>query len=134
MAGYCARHKMIKTDKEFNDCKNSDVLCEYLDIISGHPPEILDDNISHKPMLETPPPPQYPSTFRQIRNAAGATVNHVVDGMATVDDTEYNRRMDICKSCPLFIASEQRCSKCGCYLEVKARWRSSNCPDNPPRW
>ena len=27
-----------------------------------------------------------------------------------------------------------RCGKCGCLIEHKARWKTTNCPDSPSRW
>ena len=28
----------------------------------------------------------------------------------------------------------QSCGLCGCHMPVKARWRTTQCADNPPKW
>lgn len=40
------------------------------------------------------------------------------------------KRMDLCSTCEFFIVQESRCSKCGCYMNVKARMSVSTCPLN----
>ncbi len=43
-----------------------------------------------------------------------------------VDETEYERRLLICRSCEFL--SEATCLACGCYAEFRAFGRRSRCP------
>lgn len=54
-------------------------------------------------------------------------------GEKSISYEQYQARLDICKGCPE-ITAEKRCTLCGCFMEVKARFRTRNCPANPPRW
>lgn len=113
-AGYCSRHDVYKSNIAYSGCKNNrDVFLQF---------EMMHGKIKK------------PSLIQQAQNLGEATLEHVADGLVNVDDDEYDRRMSICHSCPLFIASAKRCMLCGCYLETKGKWRSGHCPDNPPRW
>lgn len=78
------------------------------------------------------PEPEYPSLGRRALNLAGAVASHVASGLAVVDDGEKVRRIGICRSCPSYAAAEGRCLECGCYMEIKARWESGDCPSG--RW
>lgn len=49
---------------------------------------------------------------------------------ARVDDTEYERRLALCKECDLLIAGT--CNACGCYVELRAAAKISHCPKK--RW
>lgn len=79
-------------------------------------------------------PVKYPNILRQAAGFIGATIEHAADGFTDVSDNEFNRRITICSSCPLFNKEQETCDLCGCYMQTKARWRSGTCPDNPPRW
>lgn len=48
----------------------------------------------------------------------------------TTESSEGDRRKAICESCEFFNKSQDRCSKCGCYLAVKAYLKASSCPMN----
>ena len=39
----------------------------------------------------------------------------------------FERRISICKACDNLISG--MCLKCGCYVEVRARLKNSDCPD-----
>ena len=43
-----------------------------------------------------------------------------------VDDAEYERRLNICKACDFL--HEGTCDKCGCYVELRAATKLSDCP------
>lgn len=59
---------------------------------------------------------------------------HAKGGFAHVDPVTYSRRISICIDCPLFAKESPHCTKCGCNMEVKAKWATSRCPLNPPLW
>lgn len=44
-----------------------------------------------------------------------------------VDAALLNKRLDKCKQCDNLLSG--MCVKCGCYVEVRARLKNSNCPD-----
>lgn len=44
-------------------------------------------------------------------------------------DEEIARIKDICMECPHLIKEKMRCSKCGCFVDVKARWQTAHCPE-----
>lgn len=50
------------------------------------------------------------------------------DGFQTSEDEEVNRRISICNQCEFFRKEQNQCEKCGCYLSLKTRLESSNCP------
>ncbi len=76
-----------------------------------------------------------PNIFRQSVSAASAAAGEcgaAMAGMPPVEDAEIARRLSLCEACPFLIAGERRCSKCGCFVEAKARFRTQRCPD--ARW
>ena len=42
--------------------------------------------------------------------------------------TDYKERIKICKKCPRYEPALARCKECGCFLGIKARIKSSECP------
>lgn len=75
-------------------------------------------------MRETRP---LPSIAKQIANFSQAIVEHVSTGRVHVGEEDYKKRIDICNLCNYF-RDDGRCSICGCYMKVKARWESQKCP------
>ena len=75
-----------------------------------------------------------PSLIQQGKNFASASARHVASGMKTRTLDEAARCIAICTGsngspkCEFFDAARQRCSKCGCYMKVKSRWATANCP------
>lgn len=74
---------------------------------------------------------QYPSMGQQARNLLN-TAKNVARDPTLVTNAQFDERMGICKACPFYDAEQNRCTKCGCLLKGKARFRASDCPDN--RW
>ena len=70
-----------------------------------------------------------PSVIQMGWNLTKAIAMHVKDGMSKVSTKEYEERLKICDDCPL--RDKNRCThmKCGCKLNLKARWKSEKCPD-----
>lgn len=50
--------------------------------------------------------------------------------MSWIEDVKnrIKERLGICKNCPHFIPSSQRCSICGCFMTVKASISVAKCP------
>lgn len=40
----------------------------------------------------------------------------------------FDQRMEICKSCDKFKQLTQRCSLCGCFMNMKTRLEGAYCP------
>jgi hypothetical protein len=45
-----------------------------------------------------------------------------------VDKEKAFERLSICNSCPELFKPTWSCKKCGCFMKVKARLESSECP------
>jgi len=58
----------------------------------------------------------------------------VKEGMPNVSEQDYQDRLDTCFKCEHFLEKLNRCGKCGCLVEFKAKWKTTKCPDDPPRW
>lgn len=68
-----------------------------------------------------------PSPGQMVKNLASATVDHAKNGFKNIDDDAYLRRRSTCDECEFF-RSDERCSVCGCFMKIKARWAASVCP------
>jgi hypothetical protein len=78
--------------------------------------------------------PEMPSKGQMAKNAAGAfakNLKSVMEGNPlNADLDEIDRRNSICAECEF--NRKNRCMKCGCWLQYKARLRAESCPIN--RW
>ena len=70
---------------------------------------------------------EYPSLAQQAKNLA-KTAADVARDPRWVDDEEFERRMTLCRACPLYDKEQNRCRKCGCKLKGKARFKAGSCP------
>jgi hypothetical protein len=75
-----------------------------------------------------------PSIFKMLSNFAKASIDYVSAGMPSVTPEQYEKRIKECHSCPHLKEDTKQCGLCGCYVENKASWRTSTCPDSPSRW
>ena len=71
---------------------------------------------------------EYPSMFRSLVNVVGAGIKYIGSGFKNASEEEQKRRLDICHGCEFFDKSQNRCSKCSCYLSWKTVLESSECP------
>jgi len=70
-----------------------------------------------------------------VWNFAKELVLHAKDSFKKVSPVVYKERMEICLSCPALNQESKRCEFCGCFMVVKAGWRSSRCADpESPKW
>lgn len=69
-----------------------------------------------------------PSLFKKAINFGKALVDHALSGFKTLNDEEYKKRIDICNSCE-FLSESKSCNKCGCNIELKAKWAEQECPE-----
>lgn len=73
-----------------------------------------------------------PSIFKMMKTFTKELTNYIKSGAKNVSPEDYAIRLDICSGCEHLKKQSMRCNKCGCLLEHKAKWKSSDCPDN--RW
>ena len=74
------------------------------------------------------PPLKLPPVREQVSNFLKAFARLAGDSFRCVGQEEFDRRVEICMACELFIRRSGRCSKCGCYGSLKARGRVWECP------
>ena len=75
---------------------------------------------------------QYPSLPQQGKNLSDAIARSFKDLLEGEDimvgKFEQRRRYDICQACKHFNGKHNRCMECGCYLNVKTKFKSEECP------
>ena len=69
-----------------------------------------------------------------IERFARAVREHVMDGCAGVSQIQLAERLAACEACEFRIGLRCGHECCGCFLHLKARWRSEKCPAEPSRW
>jgi len=74
-----------------------------------------------------------PSFLTMLSNFAKSSAEYIAAGMPSVSEEDYKKRLEACHECPHLTETKQ-CGLCGCYVETKASWRTTTCPDTPPRW
>ena len=55
-----------------------------------------------------------------------------IDSDLKVSDSIYNHRLSLCKNCDNLISG--MCTKCGCYVELRAVMKKNNCADVHKKW
>ena len=68
----------------------------------------------------------FPPLTTQISGLFQSAAAFVGDGLALVDDTEFRRRLDVCRTCDQ--RAGKRCTACGCWIGLKARGSAFQCP------
>jgi hypothetical protein len=75
---------------------------------------------------------EYPSLPEQGKNLAKFTFEVVKQALSSnalfVSPEVKQQRLDICKSCEYYDASQVRCKHCGCFLDHKANFALDSCP------
>lgn len=57
----------------------------------------------------------------------GALAKHAMSGFSLLDDGHFIERIKICETCPF--NENWICKKCGCSINIKARWQTQDCPE-----
>lgn len=93
-----------------------------------HRDNIATDEISQPEDL---PEPKQASIFTKAKNFTKAVIKHTYNGLGHTSKEEQDKRLDICKSCPLLVANlpMPECGKCGCPVEQKVKWPLEECPE-----
>lgn len=55
-----------------------------------------------------------------------------IDNDLKADSLLYEERLSKCSNCNNLISG--MCTKCGCYVELRAVIKNNNCPDVPQKW
>ena len=75
---------------------------------------------------------QLPSNIEMAGNLAvsikDAALQFLKSGKVMVYDDIRNTRLAICYTCDAYIKEQKRCSRCGCFVEAKARMSGAKCP------
>ena len=76
--------------------------------------------------------PTMPPKGQMAKNAAGSFAKNLKSVMGgnsiNADPDEIKRRKSICAECEFNL--KDRCMKCGCWLQYKARLKAESCPAN----
>lgn len=73
---------------------------------------------------------QKPSILQMMKSFTSELTKWVKEGAPNVSPEDYAMRLDICNGCEFLKKESMRCSKCGCLLEHKAKWKTADCPEN----
>ena len=71
-----------------------------------------------------------PGIITKAKNLVKDTTKHLMGGAENLNDKDYLIRINECKKCDYFNKEKNVCESCGCYMTVKARWKTSTCPKN----
>lgn len=93
--------------------------------------EISESNYAELRRRFTSPPKKLGRNFLAAINQETAAV---LAGQPGLDGDIVTARLEVCAKCEFLRASAfgDRCSKCGCFVAAKARFRTQTCPLN--RW
>lgn len=76
----------------------------------------------------------YPDFWEQVNNFqefAKSVGQGVIQGNGVFSTEEKRKkREEICNDCSQFNRDSKRCHLCGCYMEVKWKFKKSECPIN----
>lgn len=63
-----------------------------------------------------------------IKTASDSVKTVAAGNSINISTEEADRRKSICNGCDAYNAAQQRCTKCGCFIAVKAYLRAASCP------
>lgn len=81
---------------------------------------------SPRSIYEVKNPQTVPSMARKAWNLTQAVTAFVADGCQTLDEEDYQLRLQICDTCQR--RKGDSCLECGCKLTLKAKGRAFQCP------
>lgn len=68
--------------------------------------------------------------LKQLKTFKDEVIRFVREGAPIVTAEVYEQRLSTCDACPKLDGF--RCGVCGCVVEEKAKWETSDCPEK--RW
>ena len=69
---------------------------------------------------------EMPSSIAMASSLGKNLLEWSAGGFKICEGDELNKRLELCASCEYLI--NKRCLKCGCFIEVKTRLKTSKCP------
>ena len=84
--------------------------------------------------MNNPEDPKVPNMFNMVSSFARELKTYLLNGAPNVTTEDYIERLEACNSCEHLIKPQMRCGLCGCLLEHKAKWKTTECPDKSSRW
>ena len=72
--------------------------------------------------------------LKLVRSFAKEVADFVKEGMPILTPKQYLKRLETCRTCIHYIKQTRRCGLCQCYMPIKAKMKTTVCPDKPPRW
>jgi hypothetical protein len=129
LAGYCERHGVTKSKHLHKLCQNHIGYFNMWEQCVG--PRQDPNNCEKKPQnneVKENNEEKLPSTFQMAKNFVKSATKHVASGMGQVTPEQQKNRLEICNDCEFAVQEKSRCGKCGCFLQTKTKWATSNCP------
>ena len=56
--------------------------------------------------------------------------SNILSGFKQVTHEQYHDRLAMCRGCFFFDPEKKRCTDCGCFVKVKAKFKTEDCPQN----
>lgn len=130
LAGFCERHGIQKSSHYHKLCQNHAGYFAQWEACRGpgQNPNDCTKNNEAESIKQEETVQEMPSKMQMAKNFAKSAVNHISNGMKNVDTNLQAQRLEICADCPFISADKSRCTKCGCFLAAKTKWKSSSCP------
>lgn len=82
-------------------------------------------------LVANDPPRALPSIATMAISAVSAVASEakaVMQGVPDLSPEEVEARLALCRVCEFYRDDDGRCSKCGCFMEIKTVLRTSKCP------
>lgn len=74
-----------------------------------------------------------PNLIQKTKSVTYSAIEWARAGFPVVSNEEYERRSEICHSCPFFDVSaffgDGKCNKCGCDFKLKSKMATESCPE-----
>jgi len=67
-------------------------------------------------------------TTNLLDTAKGIAQDVIEGNQILAEESEINRRKELCRTCEYIEPTKFRCMKCGCFMNSKAKIASANCP------
>lgn len=128
--GWCERHRCFKTWPLHLLCRRQMAYYEAWEAGQGPCVETMEEPAEPSSETIIGEAAQGPGWGRRMVNFGRAVLRHAGDGLQAVDDAVYEQRLAICRECPMCDQAKMVChdQSCGCFLNLKARWASEDCP------
>lgn len=71
---------------------------------------------------------EFPSIWQMAKTFSKELATWVKSGAPVVTEDDYKKRLSTCNACPFLDRKVMRCKECGCKVEHKAKWKTTDCP------